>query len=271
MAAGLHPGGLEVWFPLLGRPFVLDRVDATGTGDGMGAAKLAEVITRVEQVAAAGGRPVVVFDLDSTLIDTAHRHLRVLREFALIEGDLALTDLVSRLVPADMGYRVDHALLVRGLNDPALSSRLHAYWAPRYFSDAYCSGDLPTLGAVSYVQTVYDAGGWVYYLTARPRSLMSQGTVAALVSCGFPVLCGRTFLQLKHDDRLSDTAFKHGALQDVAASGEVVATFENEPAHANAFYEAFPGGLHFLLQTVHSPNAPAPHPDVVLTRDFRVP
>lgn len=237
----------------------------------MGSAKLAEVITRVEQVAAAGGRPVVVFDLDSTLIDTAHRHLRVLREFALIEGDAGLTELAGRLIPADMGYRVDHPLLVRGLEDPALSSRLHAFWAPRYFSDAYCAADLPTLGAVSYVQTIYDAGGWVYYLTARPRSLMAQGTVAALVSCGFPALCGRTFLQLKHDDRLSDTAFKHGALQDVAASGEVVATFENEPGHANAFREAFPQGLHFLLQTVHSPSAPAPHPAVVLTRDFVVP
>ena len=82
------------------------------------------------------------------------------------------------------------------------------------------------------------------------------------------MLRGRTFLQLKHDDRLSDTAFKHGAMQDVAASGEVIATFENEPGHINAFREAFPGGLHFLLQTVHSPNAPEPHADVVLTPDF---
>jgi hypothetical protein len=68
---------------------------------------------------------------------------------------------------------------------------------------------------------------------------------------------------------MPDTAFKDDALNDIRSyKGEVVATFENEPANANMFLRAFPGAVHALLQTIHSPGAEAPSSALVLTRDF---
>ena len=50
--------------------------------------------------------------------------------------------------------------------------------------------------------------------------------------------------------------------------GEVVASFENEPGNANMFLAAFPDALHVLLQTIHSPGAEPPRPELILTPDF---
>jgi hypothetical protein len=50
--------------------------------------------------------------------------------------------------------------------------------------------------------------------------------------------------------------------------GEVVATFENEPGNANLLLEAFPDARHFLLDTVHSPEAEAPDSALIVIEDF---
>ena len=48
----------------------------------MGHPLLAEVFDRIAHVLSHGGLPLVVFDLDGTLLRTGSRHLAILREFA---------------------------------------------------------------------------------------------------------------------------------------------------------------------------------------------
>lgn len=242
-------------------------------------ALLDAVLARVEQTLAAGRLPVCVFDLDSTLLSTAERHLRILREFAETYGDPPLVAAADALRPSQMGYRVDDALPA-GLLRERQRDRLADFWWERFFHPDYLRLDRPTPGAVPFVRAVWDAGALVYYLTARcgPGEdasgrrwpCMRQATVHTLLGHGFPLHEGRAMLHLKPSPAVADGDFKASAVAAICAlRGEVVASFENEPGHANTLARAFPGAITVLLDTNHSPGAPTPLPAVLRVSDFR--
>lgn len=233
--------------------------------------RLRHVFDRIGQAAAAGRLPVVVFDLDSTLFDTAARHHRILREFAREHGDPALLEGVAGIALADLGWSLTEPLKARGFDAPDLHRDLQEYWAARFFSDPYVLEDHASAGAPEFVTACYERGAFVYYLTGRHVGGMETGTLQALVSRGFPALRGRVALHLKPSFHLNDRAFKDTALEEIRSlRGEVVATFENEPGNANMFREAFPGALTFLVGSVHAPNPEPAHPDVIRIPDFRL-
>ena len=97
---------------------------------------------------------------------------------------------------------------------------------------------------------------------------MGEATRASLLALGFP-LAHRATLHLKPTASINDTVFKADAVGQIRALGEVIATFENEPANANLFARSFPSAIHILLATAHSPNAPALSPRVRIWKDFQ--
>lgn len=213
-------------------------------------------------------RPVVLFDLDSTLVSTAPRHLAILRAFADRRGDRGLQQLAAQLRPEDFGWTVEGPLEGRLTLDPETAEALQAFWWEGFFSGDFLHHDQPTAGAVDFVRAVHGTGAWIYYLTARTADRMGPQTTTSLLRMGFPLLDGRTVLHLKPSSAVDDHAFKAGALADARWLGEVVATFENEPANANLFRESLPEGVHVLLDTVCSPSAPPLHPEVLRVPDF---
>lgn len=229
--------------------------------------ELQHTLHRVQAVAAEGRLPVMVFDLDSTLFNTAGRHLAILRSFAEVEP--VIRPIVDGLVHEDFSWRVDDPLRDRGFHDEAVLQRLTRFWFERFFHDDWLQHDLPNLGAVSYVQAAHRAGALVYYLTGRHVGGMERGTMDTLLSRGFPVYTGRTLLHLKPDFHAEDKAFKKVALDQIRSfNGEVVATFENEPGNANLFLDAFPEGDHFLVGNVCSPDGDAPADGLIVVPDF---
>jgi len=213
-------------------------------------------------------RPVVVFDVDSTLLSTARRHHRILREFAESWGDDGLSALVDTLVAADFGWEVHGPLLGTGFEQSELLEALSGFWFQRFFHPEYADEDEPIPGAVSFVNAVHEAGAWVYYLTARHLPELGPPTVRALIRHGFPLATKRTVLHLKPSRSTPDAAFKRSAISEIAALGEVVATFENDPANANALLAGFPDAVNVLLDTVCAADAPSPHPSLIRVPDF---
>lgn len=239
----------------------------------MGSPHLREVFTRIDDGLAEGVLPLVVFDLDSTLFTTGPRNLRILREFARAGADRwpDVGALVETLASDDMGWGIDECLRERGIADDRILRELRSFWYQRFFTDEYLEVDLPVPGAAEFVTACHDRGAMIYYLTGRHVGGMEVGTVRALTSHGFPYWRGRCALHLKPSFEMSDRAFKDDALADVRSyRGRVVATFENEPGNANAFSRAFPGALHFLMSTIHSPRAEAPLPGLIPNDDFRL-
>jgi hypothetical protein len=238
----------------------------------MSSALLNEVLPRLTHTAAKGRLPLVVFDLDSTLFCTGARNLAILNEFvsSLSTPPRGLRELVSTLGPADMGWNVNDALRKRGVDDTALHAELKRFWSERFFTDAMVLHDEPLPGAAAFARACQAHGAMLYYLTGRHVGGMEHGTAASLLRHGFPLLDGRSVLHLKPSFTLADRRFKEEALAAIhALRGEVVATFENEPGNANLFLKHFPDAQHFLLETVHSPDAEAPDARLVRLSDFR--
>lgn len=220
---------------------------------------------------AASPDALTVFDLDSTLFSTGLRHLGILREFAATWPDPAVAAVAQAASPGDFDWEVHEPLTRAGLVDPVLHAALYRHWQRAFFSDTWADADEPVAGAVDFVQQIAAAPGRVVYLTGRAQAPMGAGTRRLLARWGMPLDDGRLQLWLKPSETLADASWKQMAHRRLKALGRVVGTFENEPGHANAFRQAFPDATHVLVGNAHSPNAPAPDPDLRWIPDFDAP
>ena len=229
---------------------------------------LQDVLERASEVVADGRLPVAVFDLDSTLFNTAARHLQILRDFALDVPQVA--PLVSDIGLDEFGWSVSGPLRKRGFHDTDVIESLHRFWFERFFTDAYVLHDKPAVGGPAFVQEFWNRGGLVYYLTGRDVHGMGTGTAKALLNAGYPYFCGRALLHLKPTFEEDDKRFKDQAIAQIRSyRGIVVATFENEPGNANLFHRAFPQAKHFLHGTVCAPDGEPPDGAIIPIDDFR--
>jgi hypothetical protein len=239
----------------------------------MGHPGLRNVFARIDACISAGRLPICVFDLDSTLFSTAPRNFAILREFIEHHRDEHphLSEIGERIGLDDMGWNVHQDLRRFGVEDNVLLDSLKDFWFERFFSDEYLLHDEPVPGAAEFVLACHARGALIYYLTGRHVGGMEVGTVRSLTQKGFPFWRGRCVLHLKPSFDMNDRAFKDDAVADIRSyCGDVVASFENEPGNANMFLRAFPGAVHVLLLTIHSPEAEAPSPDLVQSDDFVV-
>ncbi|RZA21657.1 MAG: HAD family hydrolase [Proteobacteria bacterium] len=221
---------------------------------------------------AAGNTPMVVFDVDDTLIDCRHRKSLVFHAFAREES-------TSRRWPDDtkklsahnwetLKYRVHDNLHPLSITDKIFGDELLNYWLKHYFTYPYLIQDRAFPGAQAFVKRCLDRGAHIMYLTARDHPGMYQGTVEALESLGFPIHKPNVHVMLKPEASQSDHHFKVGALEDIAALGEVIASFENELPNLNAMAERFPNALMIWRKTLYAPDPPPPHSRVQIMDHF---
>jgi hypothetical protein len=219
-----------------------------------------------------GATPVVVFDLDGTLLDNRPRTAAILREYAArCRG--ALPELARRLEAArsaDLAYLLSDSLERLGARETTLVADMEAFWRERFFADGHLVHDVPVAGAVGYVRSCYDAGAILVYLTGRDLPLMGLGTFQSLRDLGFPIGLPATELVLKPDAGMPDEAFKRLAAPELARVGNVVAAFDNEPANCNVMRAHYPDAHVVFVDTQHMPGAPPLDPGVRVVRDFRL-
>jgi hypothetical protein len=196
-------------------------------------------------------RGLVVFDLDSTLLDNRPRQALILREFGESIGEPAL-----RIVGPEHfdGWDLEVAMRNAGVapeRAQALRDPARRFWRDRFFTSAYCAHDVPVRGAPDFVREA-GALGEIVYLTGRHEG-MREGTVASFRAAGFPEPETRAVhLLLKPTLEMHDDLWKDQACARVLALGHVIAAFDNEPAHINRYHEIFAGALCVHLDTDHS-------------------
>lgn len=226
---------------------------------------LGEVLAR----AAAPGA-VVVFDLDSTLLDNRPRQARILQDYGRTRG---LTALLGARPEHWQGWRLETALANAGLTPAEVETHrrpARLFWAEWFFTSAYCRLDVPLPGAPAFVRAVAARGARVAYVTGRPRT-MAAGTLEVLRRHDFPVPDGeRVQLLMKPDPDLGDAEWKEQACARVAALGPVVAAFDNEPAHVNGYARAWPRARCVHLDTDHSGRPIEVLPQIPSVADFRL-
>jgi len=234
----------------------------------------ADVIPRIVAARKAGRQAVAVFDIDGTILNPAARNRDIFSR--ALEGPGAmvtpeqpqLAEAVRNLPLSQHAYDPESTLARMGIVDTAYVRALKTRWVQDFFSNRFLLDDEAIPGAVRYVDSLYAAGCTVVYFTGRDAPRMLGGTAQSLLERGFPIGIVRAQLVMKPDRKLDDFAYKQGALDAIAALGEVVAVFENEPKNINLLHDRFPKALAFFLDQPHSAHAPAVEPGIAQHPDF---
>lgn len=231
------------------------------------------LLARAARERDARAAPIVVFDLDDTLLQTDHRHVRILREFAAqpeVRGR-SLEDAwkLAQLEPGGLRYAIADTARLAGVSDETVLAELRSFWFARFFKNDYLRADAPVPGGPQFCRDAAEAGAVVVYMTGRDEG-MREGTEWSLRRHGFPVPDGAAIrLILKPRFDTPDLEFKTEALRRIEEMGEVVGSFENEPAHINLFHGAFPRAINVFVDTKHSGKPVEPHPAIPWIKDFR--
>ena len=211
---------------------------------------------------------VVVFDLDSTLLDNKPCQTRILREFGAANGFPAFAVVRNEHW---VDWSIARAMANAGLGADDVAKWVDAakqFWRERFFTSEYCRDDEPIAGAKDYLAAVGAAGGFIAYCTGRHEP-MRAGTVENFARLGYPVPGERVQLLMKPVFELSDDDWKTEAYARLKKLGGVVAVFDNEPTHVNGYRAGFPDATVVHLATDDSGRPVALAEGVVSIKDFR--
>lgn len=226
---------------------------------------------RVVKMAHQGRQPVVIFDLDDTLINTRERTVRILKEIARTPAFSHAypreADRLNRIKPSEVRYEIKQILTALSIYSAAVEKVLATLWNARFFTNEYCRRDESILGGVDYVWSLFQKGAKIFYLTGRDVPRMEDGTGESLHNLGFPMGV-HTKLLMKPNQEMTDLEYKQRVFQSIQKEGDVVGVFENEPANLNAMADAFPKALPIFLDTIHSNHPAVPTASAVWIKNF---
>jgi hypothetical protein len=214
--------------------------------------------------------PVVVFDLDGTLMDNRPRSAQILQEFgeSLRVREPALAAKLAHVGAGDLAYLLTDSLAKLGIVRTDIVRDAEIFWRERFFTDGYLRHDIEVPGAAKFATECYEAGGILIYFTGRDLPLMGLGSFASLRDLGFPIGIPGTELVLKPDANMPDEAFKRMFAPRLSRVGKVVAIFDNEPGNCNVLGRHFPEADSVLLDTQCLPGAPPLDSTVHVIGDF---
>ena len=193
---------------------------------------------------------IVLFDIDSTLMDTAPRNAAIVdAAYTEVPGLRAWRNLVT-LDHKDWG--ILQALKRAGITDQDLFRRMQTFWEKCFFSDEWLVHDRPYPGVATFLNSLKAQGFVLAYLTGRHTSGMEKGTRKSFLDNGVPAGPEEVFF-FKPTFEMGDREFKASVLKSVADLGTLVAAVDNEPANVNLFRAGFPDGRAIWIDTLTSP------------------
>ena len=124
-------------------------------------------------------------------------------------------------------------------------------WKKSFFTNDYLALDKPYNGCVRFVRHISQLGAKIFYLTARNRAAMYEGTIRSLKHWGFP-LENEKHLIMKEKSEIKDSDYKVEQLERLAKPFDIIAFFENEPVILNEVARRTPQILLFWMDSTHS-------------------
>lgn len=216
--------------------------------------------------------PVVVFDLDGTILENRPRTVQILRELAAeLRSDPAhasAADLLDATRAEQLAYLMTESLAKIGIVHPDLVARAEAFWKQRFFTDSYLAHDIEVPGSIALAKACYEQGATLVYFTGRDLPNMSLGSFQSLRDLGFPIGVIGTELVCKPEASIPDEKYKREEGPKLARLGNVIAALDNEPGNCNAFKAMFPEAEVVFVDTQHFPNAPALVDEVFIVGDL---
>ena len=234
---------------------VVGSLHAAGLMETAPAGVLRDVVARVERTVAEGRIPVVIFDIDDTLVTTNYRKYEAMMAVAAAMsapypneaariGALSIDDVWNI-------YDVKTLLVSLNIGNAPFIESFGKTWLREFLKSDSLTLDRALPGAVEHVKLLLSNGAKIVYMTGRDEPNMGLGTRKSMNSLGFP-MGKNTLLILKSDEAIPDVDYKKDKFSEIARMGEIVAGYENEPVNINAFVDYFPGMTPVFLRTMNS-------------------
>jgi phosphoglycolate phosphatase-like HAD superfamily hydrolase len=199
---------------------------------------LNHILQQISQAKNHRKRSLVIFDIDSTLIDTSYRTSAVFKEFSRHE--------VHRKTWPDLCTQIDLWQEVTEVYDPIDFINTHAgsfvnrdsetaryilnFWRDRFFDEQWLVHDLPFAGGKEFVHECLQTGSDIAYLTGREEKRARRGTQKWLATHHFPLIgqSDQTRLVLKENRHTPDFDYKNYGLSQLKLGYDHVWFIENE-------------------------------------------
>jgi len=206
----------------------------------------------LHSIASQSKNKMVFFDLDSTLLDNRRRNAKIMQEFGELHNEALL---IQAKAEHWQDWSARNAMIAMGLPESDVKRLIDTYtafWQKKFFTSHYCQFDVEIAGAAEYVTHLQHSGGIIRYLTGRHEA-MREGTQNSLSKLGFPVP-GSVDVELimKPLQSASDDDFKKSVMVQLDKNSVVLAAFDNEPYHINAYRYMYPEAVCVHLHTDHS-------------------
>ena len=219
-------------------------------------------------------KALFIFDLDSTLFCMKYRtqaiiqdciqnesfytqfpkQIKTIQKVEVTERDWSITEIMSRY-----GFSPKEACVVA----------MEKFWRKRFFKNDYLHLDKPYKGCVSFIQHISKFNSKIFYLTARNKKNMFEGTAQSLKKWNFP-LEDEKHLFMKEDTDTTDSDYKTKQLQKLSKKHEIIVFFENEPVILNQVARTIPGIHLFWLNSTHSRKEKPPETAFPLSMDYQL-
>ncbi len=230
-----------------------------------------EIIDEILAEASENRRPLVIFDLDSTLYNVSLRTQAIVDAFVR-DAEMRLRfakeiEFLSalKISPRDWGIR--QALERAGIQSSEEFRRtIRDFWRTRFFSSEFLHADRPYPGSREGVARLHSAGAEILYLTGRDERNMKSGTIESLIKWGFPlrIVDGNpaNLIMKPVKGSIEDEDFKEVEIQKIAKKfhdlNSEIWFFENEPLIIERVRRATPFVRIVWADTTHSGRANAP-------------
>lgn len=209
---------------------------------------LKELLEASKELLARDKNVLYIFDLDSTIFDLTNRQLQIFREFANEEKYQKMfpeeCNAFAYMNENHMSYYPEDCIHNFGVEKISSSFQEHFYpfWEVRFFSNEYCEYDIPEKDSLKYIQSIYDLGGHIHYLTGRDEARMGIGTRKSLKDHGFILNdnCERIKIKLKPEKSIPDANFKKEYVDSFAEDFDKIVFIDNEPANLEILTGEYP-------------------------------
>ena len=203
----------------------------------------------------SGKKPVAVFDIDSTIMDTAPRNYQILK--AAVSKFPFLKTAFSKIQHEDIGWNILHSLDPENRLSRERREKIHFFWKERFFQNEWLKHDSPYRGIIDILNWLLQNHITLVYLTGRDEPNMKDGTMQSFRDHGLPVE-GDVHFFFKPDFDMDDLGYKESVFSHISLLGQVILAVENEPKNANAMANAFPDAEIALIRTVTTPDPEIP-------------
>ena len=197
-----------------------------------------------------------ILDIDSTLVTTHQRNQAILDNFVKEFKELHPED-CEQIAQAqcefgDYGIETSLKRIDFNPSEQGLHQKLMQFWRDHFFTNEYLKVDLPTNGAVEWVQAIDSQNIPFIYLTARHKVSMWEGTLESLNQLGFPI--NEEILFLKDDLSKKDEEYKSHLIANIIKknSDKTIWLIDNEPVVLNQIKNDHPQVNLVWFDSVHS-------------------